>query len=109
MHSCISRRVRKKRKKKKELRRCVTRKQISAFTIKCSRMRLEIPQQRIEREYLWNRIALGNLFEEGPSKDEVAVLVKGNLLFPRDMIGLETGHFLLIAGFSSFLPFLKKR
>lgn len=44
----------------------------------------------MEQEHHFSRIASGNLLEEGPSKDEVAVLVKGNLLFPKDMIGCET-------------------
>lgn len=99
----------KRTKRKKEVTRCVIRKQIPALTTKCTRMSLEISQQRIEQEYIWNRIASGNLFEEGPGKDEVALLVKGNLLFPKDMTGLETLLFLLVAGFPSFLPFLKKR
>ena len=72
-----------RKKRKKEARRCITRKQISAFTTKCTRMKLEISQQRVDKEYLWSRIALGNLFEKEPSKDEVALLVERKGAIPK--------------------------
>jgi len=46
-------------------------------------MKLEISQQRVDKEYLWSRIALGNLFEKEPSKDEVALLVERKGAIPK--------------------------
>lgn len=57
-----------RKKRKKELRRYVTRKQTSAFTTKGARMRLGISQQRIDWEYLCNRIALGNCLRKDPAE-----------------------------------------
>lgn len=46
-------------------------------------------------------IGSGNL--EGTTKDEVAVLVKGNLMFSKDMAGLETVPFVFIVFIHFFL------
>lgn len=67
-------------------------------------MRSEISHQK--RDVL-GIIGSGNL--EGISKDEVAVLVKGNLMFSKDMDGLDAVPFVFIAGFPSLLPFKKKK